>query len=101
MNKTNLELNTFQSEMKKLGHFNKKYSKKDDTIINISNLSEGFNDSGDYIIKKSNDSIDYVIDKICDHNGGRLILKGDQAVCPNHNWKLNLNSLKYHGKIYL
>lgn len=95
MNKTNLELNTFQSEMKKLGHFNKKYSKKDDTIINISNLSEGFNDSGDYIIKKSNDSIDYVIDKICDHNGGRLILKGDQAVCPNHNWKLNLNSLKY------
>ena len=87
--------------MKKLGHFNKKYSKKDDTIINISNLSEGFNDSGDYIIKKSNDSIDYVIDKICDHNGGRLILKGDQAVCPNHNWKLNLNSLKYHGKIYL
>ena len=59
--------------MKKLGDFNKKYSKQDDTIINMSNLSEGFNDCGDYIIKKSNDSINYVIDKICDHNGGRLI----------------------------
>ena len=37
----------------------------------------------------------HVIDKICDHAGGRLIHKGDNAVCPMHGWKLDLHTLKY------
>jgi CMP-N-acetylneuraminate monooxygenase len=72
-----------------------------DTInISLSKLKIGINDIGNYILKLNNDrTIDYVIDKVCDHAGGRLIVKGEQAICPMHNWKLNLDSLKYNNDI--
>ena len=81
--------------MKILGKFEKHSLPQEDIVVNIDNLNEGINDYGDFIIKKSRGSIRYVINKICDHNGGRLIVKDQLALCPNHNWKLNLNSLKY------
>ncbi|WP_139957059.1 MBL fold metallo-hydrolase [Flavicella sediminum] len=57
----------------------------------------GLNNTENHIIKvDSNLEIDYVIDKICNHAGGKLILKGEQAVCPMHDWKLNLENLCYN-----
>lgn len=73
-----------------------------DTInISLSKLKIGINDIGNYILKLNHDrTVDYVIDKVCDHAGGHLIVKGEQAICPMHDWKLNLDSLKYNNDIY-
>ena len=43
----------------------------------------------------------WVTDRICDHNFGKLIVnfKNDKniAICPMHNWKLNLKNLNYNN----
>lgn len=66
--------------------------------IDVNELKEGINNLKNFIIKKGNyNEILYVINKICDHAGGKLIVKGDKAVCPMHNWQLNLNSLDYNN----
>jgi CMP-N-acetylneuraminate monooxygenase len=83
--------------MKRLGKFNlnKKFKKKK---VYIDTLKEGFNSVKDHIIKiGKNNTVLQVIDKTCDHAGGRLILKGDKAICPMHNWSLNLNTLEYNN----
>ena len=83
--------------MKRLGKFNliKNLKKKK---VYIDTLKEGFNSVKDHIIKiGENNTVLQVIDKTCDHAGGRLILKGDKAICPMHNWSLNLNTLKYNN----
>jgi len=64
-------------------------------IIALTELNEGINDKGNFIINVSEGKVVYAIDKVCDHAGGRLIVKGEDAVCPMHNWKLNLKTLKY------
>ena len=64
--------------------------------IPLNHLSEGVNTLDNYFIKKSNNKIDYVINRICDHNGGKLINKKDFALCPLHGWKLNLDTLSYN-----
>lgn len=79
--------------MRKIGSFKVKYKRKKKEIL-ISDLKIGFNSSRDHIIKvDENYNVSQVIDKVCDHAGGRLILKGENAVCPMHNWSLNLNTL--------
>ncbi len=83
--------------LKSLGFF-ETISTQEATSISLCNLKVGVNDQGNYIIKLNKDrSIDYVIDKICDHAGGRLIVKGDFAVCPMHDWRLNLMNLHYNN----
>lgn len=82
--------------MRKIGSFKVKEKRKKKEIL-ISDLKIGFNSSRDHIIKvDENYNVSQVIDKVCDHAGGRLILKGENAVCPMHNWILDLNTLKYN-----
>lgn len=82
--------------MKKLGNF-KTISQTTKKETSIDKLKVGFNSVKDHIIKvDENKTVLQVIDKVCDHAGGRLILKGENAVCPMHNWNLNLNTLKYN-----
>ena len=64
--------------------------------IPLKTLVDGVNTLDNYFIKKSNGKIDYVINRICDHNGGKLINKKDFALCPLHGWKLNLETLNYN-----
>ena len=40
--------------------------------IPLKTLVDGVNTLDNYFIKKSNGKIDYVINRICDHNGGKL-----------------------------
>ncbi|SDG85440.1 MBL fold metallo-hydrolase [Chitinophaga filiformis] len=83
--------------MKKLGSFFKKHSESIKTIEHKF-LKQGINDVGEHFVKVSaNGGIDYVINKVCDHAGGRLILKENVAVCPLHDWRLNLESLQYNN----
>ncbi len=82
--------------MKKLGKF-KIETTSEELTIDMNSLVVGINDFKDFIISVDKDKgIKYVINKVCDHAGGRLIVKDDLAVCPMHNWKLNLASLKYN-----
>jgi CMP-N-acetylneuraminate monooxygenase len=64
--------------------------------IPISILKEGINDIKDYFILYKDGKVVYVINKICDHAGGRLIKKNDHAVCPMHGWILNFTDLRYN-----
>lgn len=71
-----------------------------DEVIELKNLQKGINTTENLIVKIHEDrAVDYVIDKICDHSGGKLIVKENKAVCPLHEWKLNLNTLKYENDI--
>ena len=72
------------------------YSLKEHIVFEkVSNIKEGVNHFKDYIIYK--DKISYkVYDRICDHNGGRLITKPDQKIiCPLHGWQFDAKSGKY------
>ena len=67
--------------------------------IPLSSIFEGVNTMKNYFIKKENKKIVYIIDRICDHNGGKLINKKDLAICPLHGWELNLKTLKYNDSM--
>ena len=67
--------------------------------IKLENVLNGINTFPDFFIKKENGKIIYIIDRTCDHNGGKLIHKEKLAICPQHGWELNLNSLKYNQSI--
>jgi len=71
--------------------------KKDNLIqISINDLKIGINDVGNHIVKLNNKKeIDFIIDKVCDHAGGRLIIKNGMGLCPMHGWQLNLDTLEY------
>jgi CMP-N-acetylneuraminate monooxygenase len=64
--------------------------------IPLKDLFEGVNTFPNYFIRKKNGKIIYVIDRTCDHNGGKLINKKNKAICPLHGWELDLKSLKYN-----
>ena len=82
--------------MKHLGDFIYNYIENYKTISKQI-LRKGFNDVGNHIINvNENSEIIYIIDKICDHAGGRLIVKNDKAICPMHGWKLDLLTLNYN-----
>ena len=67
--------------------------------IPISNILEGINTFPNFFIKKEKGKIIYVIDRTCDHNGGKLINKQDKAICPLHGWELNLKTLRYNDSV--
>ena len=67
-----------------------------DVEININELKTGVNSlRNHFIILDENKKVENVIDKICDHAGGKLIKKGAKAICPMHGWKLEFKSLQY------
>lgn len=67
--------------------------------IPLSYLKNGINIFENYFIKYKNKKIIWIVDRICDHNYGKLIinakLDSNLAVCPMHNWKLSLKNLNY------
>ena len=67
--------------------------------IKIEDIIEGINTFPDFFIKKEKGKIIYIIDRICDHNGGKLIFKKNLDICPLHGWELNLSSLKYNQSV--
>jgi CMP-N-acetylneuraminate monooxygenase len=81
--------------MLKLGRFNT-ISDIVNTEVDLNLLHPGVNSiKNHFVINDDKNNIVNVIDKICDHAGGRLIHKGDYAVCPMHGWKLDLFTMKY------
>jgi CMP-N-acetylneuraminate monooxygenase len=81
--------------MKRLGIFETK-SESVNAVIDINNLNIGINSiKNHFVVLNEEKQVIQVVDKICDHAGGKLILKGDYAVCPMHGWSLDLRTMKY------
>jgi CMP-N-acetylneuraminate monooxygenase len=83
----------------KISAYKKKLKK---TSIEINTLNEGVNSTNEFFIKKEKNQIKWVVNRICDHNFGKLIIKKNEtstATCPIHQWKLNLKNLKYENKV--
>ncbi|UXX80603.1 MBL fold metallo-hydrolase [Reichenbachiella carrageenanivorans] len=70
-----------------------------DIRIDKKSLKNGINKIGDHFIMYHDEKVVFVVNNICDHNAGRLIQKGENAVCPLHGWVLNLTTLKYDNEI--
>lgn len=82
--------------MRRLGELQLRTEDRSRTILR-KDLVVGVNDTGGHFVRIRDDgSIAYVIDKVCDHAGGRLILKEGKAVCPMHGWRLDLDDLRYN-----
>ena len=83
--------------MKLLGKFTVE-STVQELRVECKSLQKGINNLNNFFVKiGDHDEVIYVINKICDHAGGKLIHKGEKAVCPMHNWQLNLDSLEYNN----
>lgn len=81
--------------MNRLGAFESK-SKLVNTVIDVNNLKVGINSiKNHFVVLDEGKQVIQVVDKICDHAGGKLIQKGDYAVCPMHGWSLDLHTMKY------
>jgi CMP-N-acetylneuraminate monooxygenase len=64
--------------------------KKISIPLRLDTLNNGINNFENFIIYV--DSLSgrmKIYDRICDHNGGRLISKQNKIVCPLHNWQFN------------
>lgn len=62
--------------------------------INIDLINEGHSQDQNFIYSRHNGEIK-VYDRVCNHNGGRLFLKGQTALCPLHGWELDVDKGRY------
>lgn len=83
--------------MNKIGKLDRNSFAVESIKISLDDLRPGINDYNDFYIKFIDGKVVYIIDKICDHAGGRLVLKNGKAICPMHSWILDLDSLTYEG----
>lgn len=56
---------------------------------NIDEIQEGASQDENYLFYRSGENIK-IYDRTCDHNGGKLSLRGKSASCPLHGWELDL-----------
>lgn len=70
---------------KELGKLNNLVKEKS-FEIKFDKLKTGINFFENFIIYENNGNI-RIYDRICDHAGGKIISKGNETVCPIHNWK--------------
>ncbi len=61
---------------------------------NIDEINEGFSQNENFLFYRDNELIK-IYDRSCNHNFGRLFLKGNNAICPLHEWELDLQNEKY------
>ena len=64
------------------------------TDVYETKLQDGVNMLNDFIVWRQKDTIK-VYDRICDHNGGRLITNQGRTTCPLHGWEFDPKSGDY------
>jgi CMP-N-acetylneuraminate monooxygenase len=70
--------------------------KKNSILLRLDSLKNGINNLENLII-----NVDFenkkmkIYDRICDHNGGRLITRQNKIICPLHNWQFNADTGEY------
>ncbi len=71
-----------------LGNLKHKSSKNDESKIPLKELKSGVNCFDDYIILNQGDTLK-IYDRVCDHNGGKIISKDGKHICPMHRWEFD------------
>ena len=71
-----------------LGNLKHKSSKNDESKIPLKELKSGVNCLDDYIILNQGDTFK-IYDRVCDHNGGKIISKDGKHICPMHRWEFD------------
>ena len=76
-----------------------KYSDNEEVVEkNIDDLAintpDGPSQDKNFLYFRSGENIK-IFDRVCDHNGGKLSIKGTTARCPLHGWELDLKSGLY------
>ena len=62
--------------------------------VNIDEINEGTTQNEKFLFYKDNKLIK-IYDRTCNHNFGKLFLKGNNAICPLHGWEFDLEKEKY------
>tara|TARA_Y100000589_G_scaffold317364_1_gene343361 strand:- start:1191 stop:2864 length:1674 start_codon:yes stop_codon:yes gene_type:complete len=62
--------------------------------INIDEINQGISQNEHYLFYRDKELIK-IYDRFCNHKFGRLFLKGNIAICPLHEWELDLKKEKY------
>ena len=57
----------------------------------LKDIPEGSSEDENFIYFRSGMDLK-IFDRVCDHNGGKLSVKGTNARCPLHGWELDLKS---------
>ena len=71
------------------------YKKETSCIeLNINKIKEGVSQDESFLFHRDNNIIK-VYDRVCNHNLGKLYLKNKNAICPLHDWELDLSTGKY------
>lgn len=60
----------------------------------IDEVQEGQSQDENFLYFRHDENIK-IYDRVCDHNGGRLSIKGNAAICPLHGWRLDLSTGRY------
>lgn len=88
--------------LKSIDYKKKKKVKK----ISLKDIVKGENSFDEFIIIREDNDI-LVYDRNCDHQGGKIISKNGNHICPIHNWKFNplngsyTNGFKKEKKKYI
>ena len=62
--------------------------------VNINEINQGTSQNETFLFYRDNKIIK-IYDRLCNHNYGKLFLKGNNAICPLHGWELDLKNGKY------
>jgi hypothetical protein len=83
--------------MLKKGIFNTVLDEDLSENIDLTNLAPGIHASKNFFYKLDfKKQIEWVISRTCDHANGKLsLISCNQALCPLHDWQLDLNNLTY------
>jgi CMP-N-acetylneuraminate monooxygenase len=68
----------------------------ENVIVNIDEIQEGSSQGENFLYFRLGGNIK-IYDRVCDHNGGRLSIKGGTASCPLHGWELDLSNGLYNN----
>jgi CMP-N-acetylneuraminate monooxygenase len=84
--------------LERLGVLVPKIAEQRSLKISLIDYPEGVHAVGDIFFRKTRgQSVAWAVSRICDHAGGKLILRNDLgcAICPMHGWRLDLDTLNY------
>jgi CMP-N-acetylneuraminate monooxygenase len=83
---------------KNIGELKNLELKKEKQLIPLDKIKNGINCLDDFIVFKKGNDIK-VYDRICDHNGGKIISRENKHVCPIHNWVFDPKNGAYKNGI--
>jgi CMP-N-acetylneuraminate monooxygenase len=84
--------------LERLGMLVPKIVEQRSLSIRLADYPEGVHAVGDIFFRKTAaNGVAFAVSRVCDHAGGKLILRNDLgcAICPMHGWRLDLDTLNY------